>query len=167
MKRLILVGGPMGVGKSAVCKELAQLLPDNVFLDGDWCWNMHPFVVTEETKAVVMCNICDVLNRFLACSVYENIIFCWVMHQQEIIDEILSRLDLTDVRVHSFSLLASRGILKGRIMGDVLQGVRSEDVADRSLDYLRGFLKLDSEKIDTSKMNVRQVAKLIAKRVMK
>ncbi len=43
MKTLYLVGGTMGVGKTTTCKALQRLLPNSVFLDGDWCWNMRPF----------------------------------------------------------------------------------------------------------------------------
>jgi len=35
MKNLIIVGGTMGVGKTAACRELQKTLPRNVFLDGD------------------------------------------------------------------------------------------------------------------------------------
>ena len=52
MKRLILVGGPMGVGKSAVCRALMERLSRCLYLDGDWCWDASPFQVTEETKAM-------------------------------------------------------------------------------------------------------------------
>ena len=52
-KHCILINGTMGVGKTTVCKELMQLLPASVFLDGDWCWYSHPFTVTEQTKQVV------------------------------------------------------------------------------------------------------------------
>jgi len=44
----------MGVGKTAVCQELKLKLNNCVFLDGDWCWDAHPFQVTEETKQMVM-----------------------------------------------------------------------------------------------------------------
>ena len=44
MKRLILLSGPPGVGKSAVGKRLKMKLERSVFLDGDWCWNMQPFL---------------------------------------------------------------------------------------------------------------------------
>ena len=47
MKTLYLIGGTMGVGKTSACRALQQLLPNSVFLDGDWCWNIHPFQVTE------------------------------------------------------------------------------------------------------------------------
>lgn len=74
MKTLYLVGGTMGVGKSTVCQILKRRLSDSVFLDGDWCWDAHPFQVTEETKSMVMENICFLLNQFLRCTVYENVI---------------------------------------------------------------------------------------------
>ena len=81
MKTLYLIGGTMGVGKTAVSQQLKHDLPNAVFLDGDWCWDASPFQVTEETKAMVTENICYLLNQFLHCSAYENVIFCWVMHQ--------------------------------------------------------------------------------------
>ena len=90
MKRLIFINGTMGAGKTTVCQELKKLLPPCAFLDGDWCWDMEPFLVTEETKAMVQENIVFLLRRFLACSAYENVIFCWVMHRQEILDNLLS-----------------------------------------------------------------------------
>ena len=52
MKRLYLLGGTMGVGKTTVSQQLKQDLPNSVFLDGDWCWDADPFQVTEETKSL-------------------------------------------------------------------------------------------------------------------
>ena len=84
MKKLYLIGGTMGIGKTTVCQWLKLKLNNSVFLDGDWCWDANPFRVTEETKQMVMQNICFLLNQFIHCSVYYNIIFCWVMHEQSI-----------------------------------------------------------------------------------
>ena len=67
MKTLIFINGPMGVGKSVVCKALLERLTPGVYLDGDWCWNMNPFQVTDETRAMVLDNITAMLSRFLAC----------------------------------------------------------------------------------------------------
>ena len=93
-KTLYLVGGAMGVGKTAACQKVKTLLPHSVFLDGDWCWDAHPFLVTKETRAMVMDNITHLLNNFLHCSAYENVIFCWVMDRQAILDDLLSRLEI-------------------------------------------------------------------------
>ena len=65
MKRLILINGTMGAGKTAVCQELERELAPCAFLNGDWCWEMHPFQVTDETKAMVKQNICYLLSSFL------------------------------------------------------------------------------------------------------
>lgn len=162
MKNLYLIGGAMGVGKTTTCRELQKILPNNVFLDGDWCWDMQPFTVNDETKAMVQRNIACLLNNFLACSAYENVIFCWVMHMQEIIDEILANLDLNGVNVHAFSLVADEEALTRRIMGDVQAGVRTEDVIARSLAYLPKYAVLNTCKIDTSEISAAEAAQKIA-----
>ena len=77
MKKLIFINGTMGVGKTTIRQQLKQQLPYSVFLDGDWCWDASPFVVTEETKTMVIDNIVHVLNNFLKCQTYETVIFFW------------------------------------------------------------------------------------------
>ena len=65
MKELYIIGGPMGVGKTAACRKLQNRLDSSVFLDGDWCWDMRPFYVTDETKAMVLDSISHLLGNFL------------------------------------------------------------------------------------------------------
>ena len=104
MKKLYLIGGTMGVGKTTTCQILKRKLDKSDFIDGDWCWDMHPFMVNEETKKLVLENICMLLNKDLKCSVFDHIIFCWVMHEQSIIDVLLSHLDLCKSDIYFFSL---------------------------------------------------------------
>ena len=163
MKTLYLIGGTMGVGKTAVCRELKMALENSVFLDGDWCWDMHPFRVTSETKAMVMDNICALLGNFLKCPALENVIFCWVMHEQSIIDEILSRLDLTDCRVVSVSLICSEAELWARLQKDIDAGTRTADILDRSPARLPLYEKLDTVKLDTTAQTPRQTAEQIGR----
>ena len=158
MKRLLLIGGPMGVGKTAVCRELIERLQPGVYLDGDWCWNMHPFSVTEETRAMVMDNICALLGRFLACPELDNVLLGWVMHQQEIIDDICSRLPLEGVAVHKFSLTASSQVLRARLVRDIARGKRGGEAISRSLAYLPLYDELDTQKVSTDHCTPGQVA---------
>jgi hypothetical protein len=162
MKRLIMVNGTMGAGKTATCNELLNIVQPGVFLDGDWCWNMKPFTVTEETKALVLRNICFSLNNFLACSEFENIIFCWVMHEESILDEILSQLSLTDVAVDKFSLILSKEALTKRIGKDILDKKRHADVLSRSISRIALYEKMDTTKIDVSAITAKQAANKIA-----
>lgn len=158
MKTLYLIGGTMGVGKTTVSQLMKNLLPRSVFLDGDWCWDAHPFQVTEETKAMVMDNICHLLNNFLHCTAYEHVIFCWVMHEQAIVDDILARLDTENCRVLSISLLATEKALAERLQKDVGAGLRAPDIISRSLQRLPLYEKLDTVKIDVSDLSPLQVA---------
>ena len=158
MKRLYMIGGPMGVGKTAACRQLQQLLDRSVFLDGDWCWDMEPFQVNEETKAMVMENICFLLNNFLRCSAYETIVFCWVMHEQGIIDEILRKLDVGKYQVYRISLVCAPEELERRIRKDIETGLRTEDVLERSRSRLPLYETLNTIKIDVSGFSPRETA---------
>ena len=150
MKKLYIIGGTMGIGKTTVSRELKNRLSKSVFLDGDWCWDMNPFVVNNETKTMVMDNICYLLNNFIHCSEYEDIIFCWVLHEQEIIDSILSKLDIKSIKVISISLLCNEKALRKRIQKDIDNKLRSNDVLERSIQRLPLYEKLDTVKIEVS-----------------
>ena len=162
MKKLYIVGGTMGVGKTTACQRLKRLLPNSVYLDGDWCWDADPFTVNDETKAVVTDNICHMLNNFLGCSAYENVIFSWVMHQQEIIDLILSRLDTQGCCVHSVSLVCSESALTARLEGDIAAGLREADIIGRSLSRLPLYAALDTVKLDVTDLSPEETAQAIA-----
>lgn len=161
MKKLILIGGTMGVGKTTVCQDLKSKLNKSVFLDGDWCWDMHPFVVNDETKEMVMNNIVYQLNQFIRCSSIENIILGWVMHEQSIIDEILSRLDLSYSYVYCFSLVCDADVFKQRIQKDIDLGIRNKDVLERSLERMGLYENLNTTKIDVSHLLVTEVSESI------
>ena len=113
-KQLILVGGAMGVGKSAVCRELLRQLTPGVWLDGDWCWNMNPFVVSEENKRMVLSNITHLLRAYLNNSSYRYVLFCWVMDQPLLFEAVLGPLLDIPFTLHSFSLVCTYGTASGR-----------------------------------------------------
>lgn len=159
MKRLIIINGTMGVGKTTTCLELQRLLPKNVFLDGDWCWNMNPFIVTEETKTMVVENISFLLNGFIKCSEYENIIFCWVMHQQEIIDSVMTRLKTDGCEIYIFSLICSEASLLERLEKDIYEEKRTRDVLERSISRMKNYDAMDSIKVDVSNITPLSAAK--------
>ena len=54
-------------------------------------------------KKMVLENITFLLNNFIHCPAYENVIFCWVMHEQAIVDEILRKLETEDCLVHTIT----------------------------------------------------------------
>ena len=161
MKSLYLICGPMGVGKTTTALALRDKLPDCAFLDGDWCWDMHPFRVTEVTKRVVLDNICHALNNFLTCGAFENVVFCWVMHQKEILAEILGRLRTEGWEVLAVALTCSPEALKERHARDVAAGRRDEESIHRALDYLPLYGALGVPCVDVSLLTPDEVAERI------
>lgn len=123
---------------------------------------MKPFFVTDETKAMVMDNICHVLNNFLQCSAFDNVVFCWVMHQQSIVDDILSRLKLRDVELHLISLTATPETLTARLQKDIDAGLRKPDVIERSLSYLPLYEELNTQKVDTTGLTIEEIIEKLA-----
>ncbi len=166
MKNIYLIGGAMGVGKTTVCQRLKSKLNNSVFLDGDWCWDAHPFRATEETKQMVMQNICFLLNQFIHCSAYDNIIFCWVMHEQSIIDNIIKNIDSTKCDIKPISLICSPETLRTRLECDVAKGLRTADVVERSINRLPLYAELNTQKFDTDDTSIDDIADMIIEACM-
>ncbi len=163
MKTVYMISGTMGVGKTTVCELLNEKLPNSVFLDGDWCWKASPFQVTDETKAMVIDNICYLLNNFIHCSAYDNIVFCWVMHEQSIINHITERLDMSECSIKNISLICDKKTLEEHLHKDISKGIRNPEILQRSLARLNMYTCLDTIKLDISgKTSKEIVAELVA-----
>ena len=142
----------MGIGKSTICNQLNQDLDHSVFLDGDWCWNMDPFIVNQDTKNMVLDNITHCLNNFIHTPGIENIIFCWVMHKQDIINQIIQKLDTEGVDIHLISLICEKEELIKRMLIDR----RDNQTIRKSLQYLELYKDLDTKKIDVTTLDVQK-----------
>ena len=145
----------MGVGKSSVSKQLNKVMDNSVYLDGDWCWMADPFVVTEETKNMVTDNICHMLNNFIACSQYENIIFCWVMDYESIYESIATKLNTENCKIWRFTICCDEYTLKQRVENDTLQEGRN---FNRSLERVPRFNMMNTIKIYNDNMTPLQTA---------
>ena len=99
-----------------------------------------------------MDNIVACLANFLACSDIDSIAFCWVMHKQAIIDEILSRLDVTTMRVVGMPLVCDEQTLRDRLMRDVDAGLRESDVVERSAARLTLYASLKTTMVDMTSL---------------
>lgn len=161
MKHLILIGGTMGVGKTTVSNELKKALPHSVFVDGDWCWDMNPFEVNETSKELVLNNISMLLKNDLESNLFENVILCWVMHQQDIIDEIIKRINKEDLDVYSISLICDEKTLIKHFQKDIKKGLRKESDIEKSIERLESYKKVESYKIDVSTLTLKETVKKI------
>ena len=163
MKTLYVINGAMGVGKTAVSRALQHLLPDCAFVDGDACWDIAPFRVTEVRKKLVFSNAAYLLNAYLACEEVQNCVFCWVMQRREIVETLLRKLSFEGVRLVRVTLTAREETLRARIEGDIAAGRRTADVLSRALAYLPLFEEeTGAVKVPTDSRTVNELARAIA-----
>lgn len=94
MKRLILILGPNGVGKSTASAVLLSRIPGSVYIESDSLRMMNPGSFSEEAIFVQKRNILALMRNYLSASFINNIIFPYGLHghRKKLLDEILSEL---------------------------------------------------------------------------
>lgn len=140
----------MGVGKTTLCQDLYRQLNASVWLDGDWCWQMHPFVASEENKIMVQDNIKHLLRNYLKNDSFTYIIFSWVIHMENIFELILNDLQEFDFELHKITLICSEEALVKRM----IHGGRASDNIRQSLKRLELYKNMNTLKVDTTNLTV-------------
>lgn len=83
------------------------------------------------------------------------------MHEQSIIDDILSRLDTAGCQVHAISLVCSGEALRERLQKDVDMGIRTADVIPQSLAKVKLYEGLNTVKINVSSLSPEQATEMV------
>ena len=159
MQKLYLIGGTMVSAKRLYVADRTNCLKTVCFL---MAIGAGTFQVTKETKNTVIENIRFLLNQFIHCSAYENIVFCRVMHERTIIDTIISGIDTSSCIVEKISLICDENALKSRLKNDISAGLRKPDVVERSIERLPLYSFFGTRIIDTTKKRVEETTTEIA-----
>lgn len=158
MKKVIIINGPIGVGKTTVGKLLCDKLYKSAFLDGDWCFDLHPFIANKETKDMAIDNILHIIKNYLNCTQCEFVVFNWVMDKTYVYEKIIDGIKSTDMHLYEITLYCTDVALENRWYKDTLCEWRNDEwlnVSKRSLNY---FESLNTLKIDTSNKQAVDVA---------
>lgn len=156
-KVLCIINGTPGVGKTTITKELYKNLNHVAWLDGDWCWKINPFEVTMENRVLVKSNIIHMLNGYLMHSTIKTILFNWVIPSEEVMNIVLDDLDLSHVDVIKITLMCNEESLRQRMIKDQ----RSEEKILNSIERLNDYQHMDTIKIDTSDLNVKDTVNVL------
>ena len=163
VKKLIIINGTMGVGKTATSRELNKKLNNSVWLDGDWCWMMNPFTVNDENKDMVIKNITYLLRNFLINSSFEYVIFNWVIHYEDIFNLLLQPLSDLEFEVIKVTLICSGETLKETILNDVKLNLRDDEELSTILERLELYKNMNTVKIDTTNISINETVDKIIK----
>jgi adenylate kinase family enzyme len=145
-KKMIIINGPMGVGKSTICKEILNTLEQSVWLDGDWCWMMNPWNVSDKNIKMVAKNITYILRNYLSNTGFIYILFSWVIQKEDIINNILDKLKDYKFDLIKISIVCSEAELKKRMTLDN----RNNENIKNSLSRLPFYYNMNTIKVDTT-----------------
>ena len=162
--KVIIINGPMGVGKTSVGKCIAEQHPGAALIDGDWCMDIHPFVGNQETRAMAVDNILHMIGNYQACSVCSMVVLVWLMDDPEVIRKIVEGLASLQAETKYVTLTCSKESLISRWHHDRNCEWRTDDWLAVSLKSLPDFASMDNV-IDTSSLSVDRVAKQIMQQV--
>ena len=160
--KVIILNGPMGVGKTTVGKYIADRNPGTAFIDGDWCMDIHPFVGNRETRAMAVDNILHMIRNYQDCSVCSMVVLVWLMDDPEVVRRITEGLAALQAEVKYVTLLCDRDNLIRRWKNDQGCEWRTDDWLDISLKSLPGFAAMENG-IDTSGLSVDRIADMVMK----
>lgn len=77
-------------------------------------------------------------------------------------DNLLSKLDLTECNVKVISLVCDQDTLKSRLQQDIDNAKRTVDVVNKAIERLPLYQQMNTTIIDTTNMNTHEVAQKIA-----
>ena len=158
--KVIIINGPMGVGKTVTGKLIAEKNPGTAFIDGDWCMDIHPFVGNHETKTMAVDNILHMISNYQKCSECKMVVLVWLMDDQWVLQSIMDGLYALHSEVKSVTLICDRGTLLSRWKNDHNCEWRTEHWLEISLASLPFFSSM-KDVIDTSELSVDQIAEVI------
>ena len=114
MKKLILLSGSPCVGKTTVGQYLFAQYENSAYLDGDWCWCVNPFSVTDKRLRNGDKSMSFVLSNYLN-SDFDYVFFASVVLTDIAVREnILKDITATDYQVLGFTLTCSEETLTKR-----------------------------------------------------
>ena len=158
--KVIILNGPMGVGKTAVGKYIADHTPGTAFIDGDWCLDIHPFVGNRETKTMAVDNILHMIANYKKCSECKMIVLVWLMDNNWVYDAIIDGIKKLELEIKSVTLTCNIATLTDRWHNDKTCPWRTDEwltVSTKSLEY---FSSLNNT-FDTTNLTIKDVAEKI------
>lgn len=158
--KVIIINGPMGIGKTATGKRIAEKNPGTAFIDGDWCMDLHPFVGNRETKAMAVDNILHMIGNYQRCTECKMVVLVWLMDDQWVRQSIMDGLAALHAEVKTVTLVCDPESLIRRWQNDHSCEWRTDQWLDVSLKSLPHFASMENV-IDTGSLSVDSVAETI------
>lgn len=152
MPKLILLGGPTGVGKTTVVRLLENRLSRTAILDADDVWRVSQDLAAEENRVITIGNVIAVMRGYFAAGCETGIV-SWVFARPDLYEPVIDGLEDKVQSIHQIYLTAREEVLAQRL---------TERNAIDKIEYANSRLQLINllpyPKIDTSDILPEEVA---------
>lgn len=156
MKKLVLVTGAPGVGKSTLCKDLFHSINGCAWLDSDWCWMINPWIPkTSEQKRDVEGTFSRILHGYLENDGISTVLFSWVMSSTWMFDLITEPLSNMTLDIRKIALVCDRE--------QYIERIKSDDRRDELVSFpssMDNFYTLGASVIDTTALSKSATVKI-------
>ena len=161
MTTFIFIHGPNGVGKSSVCHALQRKLQHSARLESEWCRMINPFILTEESIALTIANMTQMLQNYLSCSWLDYVIMPYGFHgaRQHIWDTVQAKLQSIPHNFVPITLTCSEGENIARMVHDG----RSRERIQRAIAVRCLYESLPYPRIDTTSLTIDQTVDRVIK----
>ena len=159
--KLIIINGPMGVGKTTLGKYIAEHNEGTAFIDGDWCLDIHPFVGNKETKAMAVDNILHMIGNYKKCSACKMIVLVWLMDDEWVYKSITESAADMGLEVKNVTLICDKDELVRRWNNDNACEWRTDEWLEVSLRSLAEFADMENT-VDTNGISVEELARIVS-----
>jgi energy-coupling factor transporter ATP-binding protein EcfA2 len=155
MTKLVLLGGPTGVGKSTVMRLLENRIPHAAILDADDVWRVSKELAVEQNRHIALSNVISVMRGYFEGGC-ETGILSWVFARSALYDPVIAGLEDRVDSINQIYLVSTLVEIKRRLhkRGD-------EKHYEYSKTRLELINSLPFTKIDTSEMIPEMVATAI------
>ena len=162
MKKVIVLIGPNGVGKTTTAKAIIDLKSRSAMVDSDWCRFMNPFMFTDTTRQTVTENIFCLIRNYLLNQEIDTVVFThsWHGERKVIYDNVMAKLRETGI-VFEEKVIILKCSLEENLKRSVEDG-RDEERIKRGIKNTFAFYNdFHYPSIDTTELNSYEVAQRI------
>ena len=157
--KVIILNGPMGVGKTTVGKYIAETQPGTAFIDGDWCLDLHPFVGNREMKTIAIDNILHMIGNYSKCLLCKQIVLVWLMDDAWVLEEIRNGIAALGLELVERTLICSQEQLIRQWKADTNCEWRTDEWLTVSIKSLNHFQLMDNC-LNTDGLSIKEIAEL-------
>jgi cytidylate kinase len=160
MKKVFVIFGAPGIGKTTISKLLYKKIDDTQYIDVDELWRIQPFIVNDINKAYVETNIKYMYRSFLEHPSLKHLVLTWVIPTQGLKDMMKSWF--AESEVYFYRLIAQNEVYLKRLIDDHRDKSKFDDyikINNHTFD--------DIKTIDVTHMLIEEVIDTLHKEIKK